>query len=114
MLHFLTHEAERISFAKPDLLQTFFSKYTQVYRTTESLDFLKSCIYRRVIPFFAKIPPNDIKKLGINLHEQPTIEKRKLEKERNSKSLNLAVLEKELDILSKQMFFFSKAPFEHL
>ena len=113
MLTFLSNEAKRLSYPNPEQLQTIFQKYTQVYRTSESLDFLQSCIYRKVVPFFAKVTSNDVKRLGINIQEQPVLETRKLETERNAKSRYLAILENEFELLPQKIKLNCKTPIVH-
>jgi hypothetical protein len=44
----------------------------------------------------------DTKRLGINIHEQPVLEIRKLKTERNAKTY-LAILENEFELLSQKI-----------
>ena len=94
MLNFLLLEAQRISYTNPESLQTLFNKWTNLHKTSESLEFLQSCIYKKVTPHFAKVTSSEVKKLGLNIHMQQTIEKNKIVNERNLKSQKLAILKK--------------------
>ena len=73
MLNIIINEAKR-------LLRKTFNKWTKVHRTTEALDFLRACILQKVFPCFVRIPPKEIRTLGINRHEQHVIENRNYER----------------------------------
>ena len=70
MLNIILHEAQRLSFANEELLQKTFHKWTNVHRISEALEFVRACIYKKVTPCFGRIPPNEIRSLGINSKEQ--------------------------------------------
>ena len=103
MLNIILQEAQRWSFANEELLQKTFQKWTNVHRTTEALEFLRACIFQKVSPRFVRVPPNEVKSLGINSQEQKNIENRKLLYERNEKCRSLDILRHEFAILSNEI-----------
>ena len=103
MLNIILQEAQRWSFANEELLQKTFQKWTNVHRTTEALEFLRACIFKKVSPRFVRVPPNEVKFLGINSQEQKNIENRKLLYERNEKCRSLDILRHEFAILSNEI-----------
>ena len=105
MLNIIINEAKTLSFANEELLRKTFNKWTKVHRTTEALDFLRACILKKVSPCFVRIPPKEIRTLGINRHEQHVIENRNLEYERNEKGRTLPILQNEFDNLSNEILF---------
>ena len=113
MLNIILLEAQRLFFPNEDLLQRTFHKWTNVHRTSESVEFLKACIYKKVIPVFSRLSPHEVQSLRISSTEKLTIENRTLLYERNKKSENLASLLNDFDILSNEILFLCENPFTH-
>ena len=114
MLNIFLEEAQRLYFANPDLLQRAFDKWTNLHKNRESLDFIQSCIFRKVSPSFVRITKNEIKKLSLDKPLIYTLETRRLENERNAKSQNLAILQNQFDNLSDQILNSCNNPHTHL
>ena len=119
MINFITSEAQRKVFEDIDLLHKCHNSLTRVHRAKQSLQFLETCLRKRVFPKFITFSVSIIKKTCLTKLEIRNFQSRNLIKERNKMISQITAFEHNFNrsehkpVLRREQQTFEKACFRY-